>query len=206
MADVAYLRIDPQATNRYEFKYDLKKLWNPDLNLFVSDQSGSELVVSTIDKIEQGKNIPVGLTVSEAGEYSLSFSFLPRFSDANNLYLIDRQEGKVVPISAGKYTFMVNETARSQRDRFYLSTDPVLPEQTRSQLIDVYPNPVKDKLTIRIPSDQTATIDIIDNQGKELFSGQMKGIYEMDMSNYAQGMYLLRIITEEGVSIRKITR
>ncbi len=205
-ADVAYLKLNSHATNGYEFRYDLKKLRNPDMNIFLSDQSNNELVINAIDKIETGNRIPVGVEVIETGEYSLSFESLQNFQYAGTLYLIDTYEGKAMPISSGKYTFQVNESLQSHLNRFYLSLENIVPERSLVETIEAYPNPVQDKLTIRVPSREKVSIQMMDNQGREILSEQIKGSYEINMVDYPRGMYLLRLFTNDEVVIRKIIR
>jgi hypothetical protein len=65
---------------------------------------------------------------------------------------------------------------------------------------------VKDKLFIRMPSNERVSIRMMDSQGKEFLSTRFKGSCEIDMRDYAEGMYLLQVITKDEVVIHKIIR
>ena len=205
-ADVAYLKLNTNANDGYEFRYDLKKLRNPEMNVYLIDQEENQLVINTTDKLVEGKKIPIGVDVKEPGVYTLSFANLEEFTYGTRLHLIDSYEGKVVPISGGGYSFEIHDVLTSQNNRFYLSLDQVLPERKLANIIETYPNPVKDKLIIRIPSSETVTVKLMDNSGREMVSEQIKGSHEIDMSNYPQGMYVLRLISKGEVVVRKIIR
>jgi hypothetical protein len=206
VGDVAYLKINPKATIGYEFRYDLKKLWNPEMNLYLSDQDKNDLVISAVDKLVEGIRIPVELQVSETGEYQMSFAFMESFTYGSNLYLIDTYEEKTIPISELKYAFTINDSPKSQQNRFFLSVENILPERSLADHLEVYPNPVKDKLFIRMPSNEKVTIRLMDTQGKEILSTHFRGSHEIDMQDYPEGMYLLRLFTKEEVVVHKIIR
>lgn len=66
----------------------------------------------------------------------------------------------------------------------------------------IYPNPAKDFVTVS-SDDAIYQIDVIDLQGRVLASHTSSTI---PVANLAQGTYLLRITTGNGVSIRKIVK
>jgi hypothetical protein len=206
VGDVAYLKIMTGATGRYEFRHDLKKLWNPEMNLYLSDEDKNELVISAIEKLEEGKRIPLELDVMETGEYNLSFAAAEAFTYGGNLFLIDTYEEKTMPVTDLKYTFTVNESPKSQKARFYLSMENILLERNLVDNVEVYPNPVKDKLFIRMPSNEKVSIKLTDTQGKEIISTHFRGSHEIDMREYPEGMYVLRLFTKDEVVVQKILR
>jgi len=206
LADVAYLKLNPRATVGYEFRHDLKKLKNEDMNISLKDPNGNELVINSIDKLEKRMQIPLEIEVKEKGTFTLSFGFAESFPYGNSLYLIDTYEGKSWPISEGTYSFSINESTRSYKGRFYLSLDNALPERRLTDIIETYPNPVLDKLNVRIPDNEIVTIHLTDSQGKEFLSHEVRGSVEIDMHDYPKGMYVVRILTEEGILVRKVVR
>lgn len=66
----------------------------------------------------------------------------------------------------------------------------------------IFPNPAKDIVTVNSDSE-IHQIDVIDLQGKVLSSYASNTVSVADL---AQGTYLLRIITDNGASIRKIVK
>jgi len=77
--------------------------------------------------------------------------------------------------------------------------------------ITMYPNPGEGSFTLKmnIAGTQDINIDIFDLKGKRIYSDHEKhfsGIYnkQIDLSNYAKGLYHLRVVTKEGVVNRKV--
>ena len=206
IADVAYLKIKPKASSNYEFRYDLKKLRNPEMNVFLGDDQGNQLVISAIDTFDESLQIPVGITVVENGTYTLSFQFASEDSSLKNVNLIDRYEGKVISLTEASYSFMVNDSRLSREDRFYLSRQRVAPEMKLETLIETYPNPVTDQLRVTMPREQTHQMQLIDPQGRILLDMAVNGSLVIDMTSYSTGMFILKITSSRETIYRKIVR
>jgi hypothetical protein len=67
--------------------------------------------------------------------------------------------------------------------------------------VNVYPNPVKDKLTVSLNSSisKPAGLKVINAFGQVLYQQQLSGTTQIDMSRYAAGMYVVQI--DDGVNI-----
>lgn len=78
-------------------------------------------------------------------------------------------------------------------------------EQPIVESFAVYPNPVKDLLWIKLPLGTNATIILTNSEGKEL-SRQQNGTPVIDMTQYASGLYFVKIITSGGVQTNKILK
>ena len=74
--------------------------------------------------------------------------------------------------------------------------------------IKVYPNPVSGQLVITNASTSFMSVRIFNTSGSELFFGQNQntGKMEIDMSDFAKGMYYIKISTETGEYIRKVVK
>ncbi len=74
----------------------------------------------------------------------------------------------------------------------------------------VYPNPTTDKITIEtddIKNMQNTIISIFDIQGKLLSQQTLNPAKtEVTLSDFSQGIYLLKLENSSGIAIRKITR
>ncbi len=72
--------------------------------------------------------------------------------------------------------------------------------------LKIYPSPVKDMLTIE-SSEKIKSIELIDFQGRVLKRINISsGIFKLDMSSYAQGIYLIQIFTPAGNYVQKILK
>ena len=70
------------------------------------------------------------------------------------------------------------------------------------QGIQVMPNPFYDHINLTIPTD--AYIQVINSKGAIVF--ETTDVKTIETSNFAVGLYMLRIITENGVSVFKIEK
>lgn len=94
----------------------------------------------------------------------------------------------------------------------YVVTDVEnIPEQTFEVL--VFPNPVEDIINVAFPlqtQPRAIKIDLLDNQGKRLQSLEKQGItvetVSMDVSTLHDGMYFLRVLDGQKISVKKIVK
>lgn len=94
----------------------------------------------------------------------------------------------------------------------YVVTDVEnIPEQTFEVL--VFPNPVEDIINVAFPlqtQPRAIKIDLLDNQGKRLQSLEKQGVtvetISMDISTLHDGMYFLRVLDGQKISIKKIVK
>jgi hypothetical protein len=75
-----------------------------------------------------------------------------------------------------------------------------------SIIANVYPNPAEDKATISVSNVANGTkIVVSDMQGRILLSDDMtESTYELNTSNYASGVYYIRIISGNAVNTQKL--
>jgi hypothetical protein len=71
--------------------------------------------------------------------------------------------------------------------------------------ISIYPNPTRDNVTVTMTS-ASASIEIIDAQGKLLKATQVVNGDKIDLSTYETGMYIFRVKTENGTSIFRVSK
>jgi len=77
--------------------------------------------------------------------------------------------------------------------------------------VNIYPNPSDGSftLTMNIARSQDINISVFDIRGKRIYSNyekQLSGTYnkQIDLNDYAKGLYHLRIVTNEGVANKKV--
>jgi hypothetical protein len=75
-----------------------------------------------------------------------------------------------------------------------------------SSLITVYPNPASDRLLIDAENKLNInSVNIMDMQGRKLIDLQKMNENNIDVSDLTEGMYLLKLNTDKGSAIKKIT-
>ncbi len=73
-------------------------------------------------------------------------------------------------------------------------------DNTMEVQLKVYPNPTSQLLYVSHPEINSFLIAIVDLNGKQLYSGSINKDEPLDVSNYAQGLYL---VTIENTTINK---
>lgn len=70
----------------------------------------------------------------------------------------------------------------------------------------VYPNPVRENLTISLTENDSNTLaELIDVTGKVVYSVTMNSsLYTMDITSFAKGMYTLKLSNEKGTKVTQV--
>ncbi len=135
----------------------------------------------------------------------------------NSTYLFSFEgvHGKKVPNQKGKKP-KVTTKASPDNQRFHLRIDPGsdgndLPDEF--ELKQNYPNPFNPstKIQFTLPLESEVSVEIFNVIGQKittLVSGRLNSgthVYEWNASGQASGVYLLRLVTSDGVFIKKMT-
>jgi hypothetical protein len=205
--DLAILSSPSVSKQKSAQRFDnVPKLWNEEMNVYVLDNTATAMLKYSLTE-ESDLLIPIGISLTKPGEYQLTLGNQENFPLSNQLYLIDRYEGKYQALSENKpYTFRVYNASQAINDRFYLSSNAIV-DWTEELSIYVYPNPVIDILHLRTQGvDAIAESILRDASGKVLDQAAWKGAYELKMNNFSNGLYILQVKTEQGIITRKIMK
>jgi hypothetical protein len=109
----------------------------------------------------------------------------------------------------GNYLKLTNpDLDNSLAENWTVSNETIVSDQNipADIIIQVYPNPVRDILSIQAGSE-IRLIRLLDIQGRLLMSVPVNGEhYELDMSHLVRGSYIIRIITAEKAYTGKIVK
>jgi hypothetical protein len=108
--------------------------------------------------------------------------------------------------------FVANNNTTDEGWSANWSTLPAgIPDLSGQPDVEVFPNPTSDHLTIRLstPSKKDFNLELMSTDGKGQLSTVLlfdKGMTEknMDVSGLASGVYFIRIISNDGVVIKKV--
>jgi hypothetical protein len=203
--DNSFLKLNPNASEAYDPGYDAVKLKNEEMNIYLVDRDGKELVMHTLKEITDKDEIRLGITVKEPGQYNIAFYGHSEFPPAGELFLYDREENQSIPVSAGvSYTFAVNEEGRfGIHNRFYLSKTK---KSTGYESVLVYPNPVTDFVHVSAPYGEGVSVSLFNGAGALVHHTEQKVTDTIDMRNFNKGIYVLKLHTSRGVVVKKITK
>jgi hypothetical protein len=207
LRDQAMLKIDIRSKETFEQRYDLEKLFNPEMNISLVNSEQRNLLVHTLSEISETAKIPLAIELSEPGEYSISFGNASNFSYGQSLFLIDSYEGLSIPVnSADAYHFVIKDINRPLNDRFYLSlsSEVVLKQE---EMLSVFPNPAKDQVAMRVKAlKENSAFEIFDTNGKSIKSGEFSGETIIDISDYRAGVYIFKIRNSRGIFVKKLVK
>ena len=193
-ADRAYVKLHPSASSEFELRYDAMKLWNKEVNVYLIDDEKNELGIYAVDEISEDKIIPIGVQVNEPGEYTISMNRSENFGDGTDLYLVDKLEKHTMPVGTNfSYSFFISDHSKPWNERFYLTRRREVLIPDTNPLVQVYPNPVKDVLQIHLPKSSTSTLSLFNSLGNVCWTGTGSSLFNIDMSHFEPGFYMLRV-------------
>ena len=87
---------------------------------------------------------------------------------------------------------------------YHLDCDPTeVAELTTEDLVQVYPNPTNGLLNIE--GQGTMHINVSNLLGQKLLETSSESQASLDLSGFGQGIYLVRVATENGVTVHKVS-
>ncbi len=188
----------------------------------------SETIVGaaiTLDNRDTGDNAVITSPVVTSGIGNLTLTTQRKFSGTNgnlNLYVNGELKGTIPYSDAvqtttisnineeGNIIVTISEEAPGNRVAIdnlswtcytNLSTDDFM-----SSTVNIYPNPVKNSLNIKLKYPKETQIDIYNVLGKKVIS---KGIYSSDIINtepLSSGMYIIRMKQDETIISKKLIK
>ena len=73
-----------------------------------------------------------------------------------------------------------------------------------SDNVALYPNPTKDNVTIE--ANGMSRITVVSMLGQVVFDTEVNAnVYTLNMSQFKSGMYMVRVYTESGVTVKRAT-
>ncbi len=84
-----------------------------------------------------------------------------------------------------------------------MSTGLYIPESPMCSKLNVFPNPTNGKITVQ--SQELGRIEVIEIQGMIIYKSTMScNSCDITIGDYSEGVYFLKVITNYGVSVKKI--
>ncbi len=197
--DELYVRFDGATTTKRE-KQDALKLANPALNFYAMSSDMMRLAVDT-RPFETGKSIPLGMTSTQTGEFSIRVSEF-HLTPGTELFLMDKTTGTGQMLEAEKvYNFTMNDMTNRFSLRMGKSNGANISSTMDVQLL---PNPATDVVNIRVNTETgtSATVRVLSLTGASMMNATMEntnhGQLSLPVSNLAAGIYTIEVTTADG--------
>jgi len=213
-SDNAFLVFDDLATEAYDSGLDAYKLQVgiEQLSVAFAQNTGTKFGHFAINQ-DNFKEVIIDITGESANGYELSFEPLNGFSDGDQYFLVDNHLGLVHPVNRGAYAFdFADVQAAGGTPRFLLTKNPATGQRNKSKVqLNCYPNPVREVLQITINSGEVQDISVVDYTGRVRGHVSFERIENytrasLDMKVFEEGFYFIKVLTNEGVLVQKITK
>jgi hypothetical protein len=193
--------------------YDASKFMMVETNpqpYIYSVLDGQNLVINAMPNVE-GKEIPVGVVTTSAGQWTISVHNSDAFvSEASTLVLEDRSTGIFYNLkNTPEVTFDMPEG--NVGSRFYLhvgnATTSVKGISAANKGVSIYSN--SDKLFVNFGTELkgSTTVEVYSLTGQLMTSvdaTSFKGVREVNMNNAAAGNYLVKVVNGSNVITDKV--
>jgi hypothetical protein len=202
----------------YDYPYCGPTRTLTETNRYFEDGSGYSKYWNNTDcewLIAPENNLPITLTFSKFKTESGKDILHIYDGSSANTTLIGSYSGHSLPPviqSTGNKLFLKFVTDGNHNDMgfeaFYTSIPAGINHNENDHQFSVYPNPATNKLTIEFnePTTKSGTLNLISIDGKIVLSREFQSNEKqlIDVSNISNGVYLLNIRTENGVSNQKV--
>jgi len=142
-----------------------------------------------------GNVTPLDLLITNDDQLLINENILKLATDNEKLYLT------IFTKEHGAELYTVTDSLPT-----YLATNEVISNNGSSVDIKIYPNPVTDSFSIKLPEDlKIKTIDIFDTSGK-LVKNSISQSDKIDVSYLSSGIYFIKVKTDKGVFVTKFIK
>ncbi|MDP5169978.1 MAG: glycosyl hydrolase, partial [Bacteroidia bacterium] len=142
--------------------------------------------------------------------YGTDANSLPGYNVTPNVpYQINASKGtRIYFYYTYSYPGLGEQNTSANKGTYIIGTCKVtsLAGMTNSLNVEYYPNPVTQVLTVELPQGRNV-LEVYDLSGKLLRSSAgLTGAVEVDMAEFAQGVYLLRVINDDRFTVFKVMK
>ena len=201
-------RIVPEATVGYDSHFDAKKLFDgqediPQIYSY-SNEENQKIAINSIPRINDDTNINIGFK-AVAGNYTLNIDELS--IPGNEIYLYDNLLKNYIDINKNKkYNFEHFGGEDNERFTLLFEKDLTDTDEINIKKSVIYPNPVKDVLTVNINNVKfpKGTIKIISLTGQTYYSSEFNdNIVKIDVKQLPSGICFLKLYNGNFIETQK---
>lgn len=103
------------------------------------------------------------------------------------------------------YITQITKGAMGALCYFAKANEPMSTNDTNTQTVQLYPNPVNENLTIKSSDFGSKQVQISDLNGKALYSESFVGSnFSINMSKIPNGVYFIKLFNEKLISVQKV--
>ena len=203
----SFVTFSDAANDRYNSQFDFPKieLGIERMHLTLVKENMNLGYYSVTPGFEH--DIPIRIVANTDGEYELEIESIGTFIDLDKCFLVDLKTNETINIQTPfKYSFnyLVNDVEK----RFKISRKD---NSENSQLVQVFPNSTTGDLYISTNgNNKVFDIRLTNMAGMQMGNPDQEKLelnkLKLNLSDYPSGVYLVKIITESGVVVKRIIK
>ena len=182
--------------------YDIQQFYVNGTNIASLDKNGKPYKINSLKTLDSLTVVPLSIAGTPEASLKLSFYDIPSFY-GYKLELVDTYLKKTVEITEGMiYNLDITSDSFTVKDgRFYINIAKIPGLKNRSfesnKIANIYPNPIHDKMSIRLDKKITqANYEIFNSIGQLITMGNIKSPEStINTSSYSNGTYYLIVKT-----------
>lgn len=182
--------------------YDIQQFYVNGTNIASLDKNGKPYKINSLKTLDSLTVVPLSIAGTPEASLKLSFYDIPSFY-GYKLELVDTYLKKTVEITEGMiYNLDITSDSFTVKDgRFYINIAKIPGLKNRSfesnKIANIYPNPIQDKMAIRLDKKITqANYEIFNSIGQLITKGNIKSPEStINTSSYSNGTYYLIVKT-----------
>ncbi|MBL7835067.1 MAG: T9SS type A sorting domain-containing protein [Cyclobacteriaceae bacterium] len=203
--DNSFLLLNSDATDGFDQLYEVPKLQNESFDVGLKDVSSNRLGRLAMREMSSDAVIPLSVRVSEAGDYTLSFTPKNNFRYSESLKLLDKLTGAVTSMTE-TYSFKTGAEGKID-NRFVLTFNSE--RASLENTVSVYPNPAIDR--IEVTTQEPAHVVLMSAVGQMLedsHTRETEGVnrYTFEMQRFNKGIYYIQVRVGAQSVTRKIIK
>lgn len=193
------------ATNGMDFAMDgLRFTENNTADIYTLANGEEQLAVQARPEFTANDVVKLGITAPQAGNYTISLDRAEGiFSTGQSIYLYDRVEGVVSPLSNHSYEFTTEAGTFNNRFEIHYSTTTLSTADVEKPEVSLYKN--TNGITVNSGNAVLKNITVYDLNGRLLYNAPAQGnTTTIALNNVAHQVLAIQISTDKGSVSRKL--
>lgn len=172
-------------------------------NQFYSFINDKNYVIQSLPlPFEENRVIPVGLKVSQTGNYTISLSTFDGLFEEQNIYLRDKLLRTLHNLKNGEYEFYSNSGTINDRFEIVFSTTLGLNDNIKEESWIVYKS--NSKITVETFGFTMQDVSVYDVLGKRIYNYKTNNVSNHTIPNLNQNqVVIVKVTTNDGIILSK---
>jgi hypothetical protein len=210
LESTALIAFTENTSDTYNTSEDVTRLPTP-VSLYCELDTNQELAINALAPfdISDAFYLSFSTQVKELQGYRISIQGMDGANFENaTVYLIDALTGSVSNLSQGDYTFQSGEATYSKRFKVVFENGALGTNDATLEAVSLYPNPTQNTVTIVSPQTAVKSATVYDIQGRKVSEVDFSNTtsYQVDLSNLEAAIYLVSILTDNGVINKRVIK